>query len=142
MFLLNAVDHTVDKSCGFCGTKAFGNFDCFVDGNGRGDVITEEYFVSCQAQQAAVNGSQLIQAVIITGSINVLINFITMRENTCDELFGKVAYFWPGGTQFPEIRALIRKSVIVQVVTEQKLDRSLPGFSPGAWFFAFIAQGL
>jgi hypothetical protein len=99
-----------------------------------------EDLVDCQAKDIPVNRRQSIQGVILAGRVNGQVEFPTVFEDSIEQLLGEIADFFPGGTKLPEIGALIRQRIIVQVVTEQKLQYRFPGFSPGAWLFWFIVQ--
>src|SRR5215831_2255223 len=61
---LYPIQNSVHKLSRFLSAEFFGDVNCFVDGNDRGDIDCIEHFVNCHPQDIAINSRDSFQFIV------------------------------------------------------------------------------
>src|SRR6266480_2746821 len=128
----DAVEDAVDKTAGFGAAKSFCQFNRFVDGNDRRNVVAIEHLVNGKTEDVSIDRGNAVQIIIFEITFDLLVNLRQVRNHSFDQRLGKFAHVRFHRTKIPKIVDPFGSFAVLEIAPEVILDGRFARASPFA----------
>ena len=128
----DAIEDAVHKTTGFGAAKSFCQFNRFVDGNDRRNVVAKKHLVNGKTEDVSIDGGNAVQIIIFAITFDLLVNFRKVLNHSFDERLGEFAHVRFNRTKFPKIVYVFRSFAVLEIAPEVILNGRFARASPFA----------